>query len=571
MTGLRLRILGLSLIVLCGFDGRAALAQPGHAASPAGPGTTMPSAGPANAGGPLPPGLPGGSADAPLGRPLSPSDQALARSYLNSGLPATQFAPPRKLIEGIDGLLPDQKRAIAGQVRALDRFPAEVVEAAGALSVGNLAAFGADARKSFDWDRLDVAARYAAYNAMKRRKPLSEIRFLTPEQLGEAVLKERERLSTRYPDGTRIDVFPIAVGGDPVVEVTPPAPPAAAVVPPTALDRWPGRRGTMMVGGEPAGSPGDGALPVQDPDGSPAVNAFAAAAPALGLAGAEADRNPAQSGEDATCGDIDDRPCFMSTVALHDRFRLTCSGVLIAPDKVLTAAHCACSQVPSFATIGDSVPVGFNPPPGQRLTMPVSSSVEFLDPGFCRAFRQAPGSAGSYTGGDLAVLTLAGRVAPDRRSPFAVIADPARLALLSRVEVAGFGARGDDPLGGEKYFASLPVASAQCDGVVAGEASAASVYGCHAGHELVAIDAADRLVDSCSGDSGAGALARLRDGSFALVAIVSRGLNQACGDGGIYTLVSTERVKAWLASAAPEVSYEGGTVALAEPRKQTIN
>ena len=96
-------------------------------------------------------------------------------------------------------------------------------------------------------------------------------------------------------------------------------------------------------------------------------------------------------------------------------------------------------------------------------------------------------------------------------------------------------------------------------------------YGCHRNRELVAVDHTSSLADSCYGDSGAGAYVRLGDGSYALLAIVSRGLKSTCGEGGIYTLVVTDRVNTWLREMAQGTTFEVGSVPLAYPKHSSIS
>ena len=48
-------------------------------------------------------------------------------------------------------------------------------------------------------------------------------------------------------------------------------------------------------------------------------------------------------------------------------------------------------------------------------------------------------------------------------------------------------------------------------------------------------------------------------------------MNRTCGDGGIYTLVVTDRVKTWLREVAQGTTFEAGSVPLAYPKHSSKN
>lgn len=478
----------------------------------------------------------------------------LIRNYLESGLPIPNFAVPTGLLLGSGNFSSPQTRAIGKLLKYLDTFPAARIEAVEVLHIGNLNDRFYMLEK-FDWNQLDIALRYGVYSAMMRKVPLEKIHFMSANELKLAADEQRKLLAPHYPTGSRINVYPVSVGERPVVEVVPPREPTQE---PGIKDDL----GSIMItGGDPAGDPSGGELPVANAGTSPIVIA------ANEIAADAGNTNLEKSGEPGYCSD-DERPCFLSTVALHDTFRLRCTGTLITSDKVLTAAHCVCNGVPSLATIGSSAPLGVNPPNAERLTVALRPNAQFMDSKICQTYQERSQSPTTYVDGDLAVVTLSEGLQPGNRSPFAVLAAKSRLPDIAQIEIVGFGARDADPLGGEKYSAPVIVASAQCDGELSMSPGQddPEFYGCNRGRELVAIDQSSFLADSCYGDSGGGAHVRLSDDTYVLVAVVSRGLGKTCGRGGIYTLVVTDRVKAWLREVAPATKIEAGDVPLAHPK-----
>lgn len=213
-------------------------------------------------------------------------------------------------------------------------------------------------------------------------------------------------------------------------------------------------------------------------------------------------------GELTEAGDIPE------VVALFKDTGFACTGVLIAPDVVLTAGHCAADL--SYVVIGS-----LDPANDEDAESAIVRNV-FVYPNYLDTL-------------DLAVVAL------DRP----VTTEPAKLALGCRLEhlgdgstsvVAGYGAtnRFGTDNDGMLRDVTIPIVDADCDN---------PTRGCNVdvtpGGELIA--GGDQQ-DSCFGDSG-GPLFLMVDGERFLTGIVSRGAlpsNRPCGDGGIYTRIDAD-------------------------------
>lgn len=217
-----------------------------------------------------------------------------------------------------------------------------------------------------------------------------------------------------------------------------------------------------------------------------------------------------------------------------------CTGVLIEPDLVLTAAHCANQGISARVFVGRERGkwVGSYAVRGSRHGLSPSQL-----PAGCRSLQCAR---------DLAVLLLdrpVANVAPRAIAPAGVID---RASLYWAV---GFGNTQSNGQGRSniKQWAKIPSVSNSC-GTYRGKADR-DVYGCEPGQEIVAGQMRGSA-DTCNGDSG-GPLYTSADGktppastaSYMLAGITSRPTSQSqrlCGDGGIYERLTAD-AQNWIA------------------------
>ncbi|MFI8519139.1 serine protease [Streptomyces sp. NPDC085481] len=255
-----------------------------------------------------------------------------------------------------------------------------------------------------------------------------------------------------------------------------------------------------------------------------ALGLIAAAAPPLAAAAPAAADSVVVGGQSTT---ITDAP-WVVALSSRDRFGGTragqfCGGVLVAPAKVLTAAHCLGREVlggepwqlPDFKVIaGRSALRGQG---GQEVRITDSRINPAYDP--------------STNSGDLAVLTLEKALPTSYVIPVAAPEDPV-LDPGTAADVYGWG----DTTGSGTYAMSLRSARVQvlpdgaCERAYPGGFGAA-----YRGDTMLCAGDPGGGRDACQGDSGGPLVAKGR-----LIGLVSWG--SGCGqpeNPGVYTRVST--------------------------------
>jgi endonuclease G len=213
---------------------------------------------------------------------------------------------------------------------------------------------------------------------------------------------------------------------------------------------------------------------------------------------------------------------------IGDATRWFCTGVVVAPTVVLTAAHCGHNIT--------RVMVG-----GNKVSPSPDSDARLIA---VRAVRVHPGYRPSpYNENDITVLILA---SPANVTPVP-LATIEQLRAATEVELVGFGYNDPQrPLGfGVKRRVTAPLGpvklSPQDD-----FGQLPSLFGFHPDYELVA-GRKGLGRDTCNGDSGGPAYIRDSAGRLAVAGLTSRATREAavnCGDGGIY--VRPDMFRAWI-------------------------
>ena len=276
-------------------------------------------------------------------------------------------------------------------------------------------------------------------------------------------------------------------------------------------------------------------------------------------------------GNDASPGEYP----YIAHITIDRAFQ--CTGTLVTPTHVVTAAHCTSISGPTLFT---SVPLG---QPGQlvELTIGAHKTPEpYLDAGYngesggeehvAKSVSVAPGYLGvGSVASDVSVIELA---RPSAKAPVK-IAGPGERSLWSPgtlATIAGFGVtefEGDTP--DVLQEARVPIV----EDSVAAEAypylapGVDALFGGFENKTQIGAGYARGGVDSCQGDSGGPLLVPASNG-FRLVGDTSYGYECAePGYPGIYGRIADSTLRPWIESVAPGSVSNGTTTTTTSPTK----
>lgn len=269
---------------------------------------------------------------------------------------------------------------------------------------------------------------------------------------------------------------------------------------------------------------------------------------ALGLAAATSLASPAQAIVGGTPTTIDQSPWQVLMVVSDSSL---CSGALVAPNAVLTAAHCF-NATTDPANVALYAGVSNLSQRSSSARLPIASIS--VHPGFDRA---------TYAN-DLAVVALAQPVTPS--ATVATIALPSGLdpatwpAAGTPMRISGWGATTSS--GAQQASDQLLAATVQ---MLTAPGAPCGQYGSSQPPDILCVGLPGGGVDTCQGDSGSPLVATV-DGRAVLAGVTSSGSECAKAEyPGVYS--SVPRFLPWITGALP--AYDPATAPVAVPAKAT--
>jgi endonuclease G len=207
---------------------------------------------------------------------------------------------------------------------------------------------------------------------------------------------------------------------------------------------------------------------------------------------------------------------YLSCVCLGDATRWFCSGVLVAPRVVLTAAHCG-NNITRVMVAGNTVPLL------ERNSLVLSVQSVTVHPNYVPAHNE----------NDITVVVLS----QPALVPPVLLATAEQLSNANTVQLVGFGYNDPTrPLGfGTKRYVSAPLSPAVSLPATSEPSALETQLGFHAAYEFVAGRKALGR-DTCMGDSGGPAYLQTNTGPIlaGLTSRATRNSSLPCGDGGVY-------------------------------------